>query len=394
MNEIYKLTGKELMDINNILINKTSISDSSPCYCGNNKKFSNCCKIKSNHWSANTNFNNKVVDFLKSKNWNHITKQEILFLLPEFQKYYLESLYMCSRPGCTNKPTINSHVYGKKHIEKYLLTSQCKIHNSYSNSINYFDKTNTGKPITYRIFCKKCEQLFKDIDNQDHDIINEYNCFLHFLRTQSYQYQITRFDLAFAHQFILSTKAIIEIERQKTIGKTDITIDCDWFLKNNIRYQHQTILRDKFWNILENNIEKNKIPYIYTRCFPVKKVLFASGIYNPSHDLNGVKIIFKENASFFYFVIPKNTRSICMAIASFDKEYQEMIKQVANLNDYDFKKYINHLISFCSLPLNLILQDSYNVTNQMIDKIKKKEALTLKDPNDLDSREIFARFII
>ena len=208
------------------------------------------------------------------------------------------------------------------------------------------------------------------MDNPNHDVLNEDNCFFHFLRTQSYQYQATRFELAFSHQFTLWIKGVIETERQKTIGKANTIINLDWFLVNNIRYQYQSRLRDKLWALLGDKIN---IPHIHIRCFPVEKVLFASGIYNPSHNLKGVPIIFKKDASFFYYVIPKDSQSICVTIASFDNEYKEMIEQLANLNDHDFKKYLNHLISFCSLPLNLILQDSHDVTNQMIDKIKKRK---------------------
>lgn len=395
MNEVYKLTDKELSDINNLLIKKTNIFDTSLCFCGSNKNFSDCCETESNSWSAKTDFSKELVKFLNSKDWNDITNEDIVFLLPKFQKYYLGSLDTCSRPRCTNKPTVNSHVYGRKHIEKYLLNNKCKIHNPYSRESDNFETSDTGKQITYRIFCDKCEQLFKEVDNPDHDVLEVYNGFLHLLRTQSYQYQASRFELSFSHQFTLWIKGVIETERQKATGKVGAVIDLDWFLENNIRYQYQARLRDKLWTFFEN---KTNISHIHTRCFLVEKILFASGIYNPSHDLSGAPIVFKEDASLFYYVIPKDPKSICVTIASFENEYKEMIGQLTNSNDYAFKKYLNHLLSFCSLPLNLILQDSHDVTNQMIDKIKKKKALVLKcnpkKPSDLESRKIFAKFIV
>ncbi|MFA5997555.1 MAG: hypothetical protein WC791_03655 [Candidatus Paceibacterota bacterium] len=394
MSEIYKLNDKELSDINNILISKTNISDSSHCFCGSNKEFSDCCKTEPNSWSIKTSFDKELVDFLKSKDWNKVDNQDILFLLPKFKKYYLESFDMCARPGCSNKTTVNSHVYGKKHVEKYLTNNKCKIPNINSSETEYFNVVDTGKPITYRIFCNTCEQLFENIDNPEHDILDDQNAFLHILRTQSYQYQYCRFDLAFAHQFILYIKGVLETERHKNTGRANTVINLDWFLANNIRYQHQAKLRDKLWVHFGKKVN---IPHIHSRCFSVEKVVFACGIYNPSHNLRGVPIIYKEDASFFYYLIPKDAKSIYVTIASFDDEYKEMIKQLANINEYDFKKYLNHLLSFCGLPLNLILQDTHKITDQMINKINKKKALTLKNnpkkPSDLESRKVFAKFI-
>ena len=395
MSDIYKLTKDELSRINNVLIKKTNLFDAAPCFCASQKNFLNCCKQEANFWISDI-YVRSLIEFVNSQNW-HVSKIPFLLGKNSFEDYYLKSHDSCARPCCKNKKTVNSHVYGKKHVEKYLTGNLCKTHNPYKDSVDFFADTNTGKDITYRIFCESCELLFASIDSPVHDAGEESNAFLHLLRTQAYQYQYIRWDLALAHQFILGIKGVVEIERNKSTGEIKTEFNLDWFLANNTRYQYQSQLRDSLWNIYENNQDRIKIPYLHARKIKCKNVFFSSGVINPSHDLNGSEIVFEKDSAIFYYFVPAGHGFMTATIASFDIEYQDMIKQLSSLNDYAFKKYLNHLLSMCSLPLSIVLPDTFEVTNQMILKINKKKNLIKstqpKKPSDLKSRKIFAEFL-
>ena len=396
MDEIYKLTDKELSDVNNLLIKHSKISDKDLCFCGSGVYFSDCCEDKPNFWIPD-DYVKSLIGFARSKNWK-VTDVPFLVGSGSFEDYYIESHDLCARPDCGNKTTCNSHIYGRRHIEKYLEGTVCKIHNPYSISDDYFSEVGTKKEITFKIFCEDCDNnVFSNIDNPDHDINNVKNTFLHLLRTQSYQYQFVRQDLALSHQLILGIKGVVETERNKSIGKMDTIFNLDGFLANNIRYKYQSELRDKLWDLHQTEAVLRKIPHIHTRELDVSQTLFASGIINPSHDLLKNKIIINKEASLFYYTVPSERKKVLVTIASFDDEYGDMIDQFVNATDYAFKKYFNHLFTKCSLPLSIILPDSFEVTNKMISKVEKKNLLRKKSwpkkPSDLDSRMIFARFL-
>ena len=399
MSEIYKLTSKELLEINKWLIKSAELSDNARCFCGAGTNFSDCCKNKPNFWISDS-YVKSLIGFIKSQNWNVTTDKIISFLVGRngFENYYLKSYDLCARPDCVNSTTRNSHVYGKKHIEKHLKDTNCKINNPYKTNYDYFSSVGIKKEITFRIFCENCDHdIFASIDNPNHDIRSGKNILLHLLRTQAYQYQYTRRDLALSHQFVLGIKGIIETERYKSIGQRDTVLSGDWFIANNIRYQYQSELRNKLWGLYQNKTSSLKIPQVYTREVKTKQVLFASGIVNPSHDLSKNIILFNKEASIFYYIIPNDNLGVSVTIASFDEEYKDMIDQLANVNDYVFKKYFNHLITMSSMPLSIILPDSFKVTNKILSKINEKKLLMQKTqpykPSDLDSRKIFASFL-
>jgi len=400
MDEIYKFSEKELSDINYVLVEHTKLDDTSPCFCGTRKLFSDCCKTKPNFWISNT-YVESLTKFAKSQNWNVTKDKMVSFLVGKngFEGNYLATHDVCARPDCDNKITCNSHVYGKRHIEKYLEDLKCKIHNPYVLSEDYFSKVGTKREITFRIFCSSCDSsIFSNIDDPDHDIFNDKNIFLHLLRTQSYQYQYVRQDLALSHQLFLM-KFILEEERYKSVERreTDLSRELNSFLICNRRYQIQSELRDKLWSLYKDNEESPKIPFVHSRTLNCDSVFFASGILNPSHDLKKQEIVFQKDSVLFYYVVPSGENNISVTIASFDYEYEVMVEQFASLKDYNFKTYMNHLFSMCSLPLSIILPDSFMVTNQMISKIKKKKKLIqktqLKKPSDLESRKIRATFL-
>ncbi len=182
MTDFYTLSSKELADINAILVRKTEVSKDSSCFCVSGKKFSSCCRSSPNFWLTDK-FKDTLLGFIKSKNWV-VDEESVSFIFPTFEKLYLDRLDLCARPNCGSKTTINSHVYGKKHIQGYLNGIKCRIHNPYSTSRNFFNETHTGRELTYRIFCKKCDsELFRNIDNPRQNTKNENNQFLHLLRT-------------------------------------------------------------------------------------------------------------------------------------------------------------------------------------------------------------------
>ena len=395
MSEIYKLTEAKLLGINNVLIKYANAADSTTCFCGSNKLFQNCCKNEPNYWIPDV-FVESLIKFVQSQN-RQVNRIPFLLGRDNFEDYYLQSHDSCARPNCVSRKTVNSHVYGKRHIEKYLTGNLCKIHNPYKDSVDFFTETHTGTGITYRIFCESCEKLFSHIDDPNHDIALGNNYFLHLLRTQAYQYQYCRWDLALSHQVILGIKGVIEIERNKFTGKSDTEFNLDWFLSNNIRYQFQSQLRNKLWNLYEIEPNSAKTSFFHSRKIRCKDVFFSSGIVNPSHDLRGNVINFKNESGIFYYAVPDDVSHMSVVIGSFDSEYQSMIEQLSVLNDYAFKNYLNHLFTMCSLPLSIVLSDTFKLTKQMILKIQSKKQQIQKTqtqkPSDIESRKIFVKFL-
>lgn len=140
------------------------------------------------------------------------------------------------------------------------------------------------------------------------------------------------------------------------------------------------------------------VPYLYKRVVNTKnEVFFASGIANPSHDLEKNKILFNDEASLFYFVVPESRDTLVVIIGSFDEEYRNMVNQFESLNDYVFKSYINHLCTTLSLPLSMILSASYEPTQSTLKVFNNKIQSVLKTlplkSSDLESRKIFVKFI-
>jgi hypothetical protein len=379
--------------INNQFIDKSGVVENSLCFCGSEEVFLSCCKIKVNTWISDE-YKKDFLGLAANKGYN-VNKNDIAFILKLFEKHFFNEWDSCSNPYCGSKETINSHIFGKKHTEKYLVGSKCKIRNFYNKSEGHFIVVDTGKSITYKLFCKSCEQLFGKIDEPNHSVFADNNAFLHILRTQAYQYQFARMDLAFNHQFHLALQVPLEIDRKNFNGNTQAKIDLNAFIACYRRYVYQSSLRDKLWDFYNRRVD---IPYLHKRVVRTKnEIFFASGIANPSHDLDKNKILFNNEASLFYFIVPESIDKLSVIIGSFDQEYKDMIDQFESLNDFVFKSYINHLCTSLHLSLSAVFTSSFvptkSVLKELTDKIQLAfEARPFKS-SDLESRKIFAKFI-
>lgn len=202
--------------ISSQFIKKSKVLDQSVCFCGSEKNFLSCCKVKVSAWIPNE-YKESVLGLVANRRY-HVNKDDIAFIPKQFAKRFFEKWSSCTNPYCENKVTVDSHIYGQKHIEKYLEGSKCKIRNFYDRTDSFFTECNTGKQITYKLFCESCEQLFQNIDQPDHFVFENNNVLLHLLRTQAYQYQFVRMDLALNHQFHLVLQEPLEINRNNFNG--------------------------------------------------------------------------------------------------------------------------------------------------------------------------------
>lgn len=379
--------------INNQFIDKSGVLENSLCFCGSEEAFLSCCKAKVNTWIPDE-YKKNFLGLAANKDYN-VNKNDIAFILKLFEKHFFDKWDSCTNPYCCSKKTIDSHIFGRKHTEKYLVGSKCNIRNFYNKSKGHFVEVDTGKSITYKLFCKSCEQLFNKIDKPDHFVFADNNALLHILRTQAYQYQFARMDLAFNHQFHLALQVPLEIDRKNFSGNSQAVIDLNPFIACYRRYVYQSSLRDKLWDFYNRSVD---IPYLYKRVVRTKNdIFFASGIANPSHDLEKNKILFKNEASLFYFVVPESLDKLSVIIGSFDEEYKDMINQFESLNDFVFKSYINHLCTSMHLPLSAVFSSSFVPTKSILeastDKIQLDFEVRPLKSSDLESRKIFAKFI-
>lgn len=363
---------EDVQKINNILISKLKIKDNDPCFCGSGLIFSDCCKKETRFWLSQK-FVDKIIRYAKANNFK-IDNIPMSFL-KEYEIEFLKIFNKCSNPACNNK-CIGSHIFGRSLIRKYFEDTFCQWFEINDNGIKQLIKIGISNDIKYPIFCSICDNnIFKSIDNIDHDLLDTDNQLLHLVRIISFQYQYTRTQLALSHQLVFSIVPISSARRSfKNEQTKNETINLTWFHKNFIRYKHQKELLDFLWEIL-NNKTKYKI---YSRVISSDNIIFSNGIINPQYDLSNKKMTFTKQASILYLTLPISKNEIIIISYSYNNEYDDYIKQLYLSNDYKFKKTINSFLSYLNTPYSIMLDSNFKIKTQVLGKINSKKEKIIK----------------
>ncbi len=257
----------------------------------------------------------------------------------------------CAAPGCT-KETIRSHIFGEALLKKYFNSNKCGWYIIDDEGSKKLSLAGINNEIGYHVFCKECDNnLFRPIDDVHHNINNQNNVLLHFFRVAAYQYQFSRLHLAMAQQIIYATPSITKLRIRHTgVDSKDNIISLDHFIHGYIRYVFKHDLLMKIWAIIKNGNHDSLITI--SRVVKTKDIFFAQGILNPKTDLLKQKIIFEDHAAIIYYILPHNSDHIQVNISTHNSEYCDLLKQLKDVNDYKFKKYIGNFLEKRDTPRN------------------------------------------
>jgi hypothetical protein len=275
------LTNDDLEKINKLLVKQTNISDEDLCFCGSGNTYKICCAQNPNYWLT-TDYLNKLIGFAKNKNFYISGTMPTTFLI-QLESFFGDRFDICATPGCSNK-CIYSHIFGKALLKKYFVSNTCKWYAINDHGIKELISAGIKNEIGYKTFCSTCDNdIFKLIDDTEHDASNLKNQLLHVFRVLAYQHQFNRAHLAFAHQVIFA-KPSIETAREKYTGikpeSVDISAHLKVFKEGYIRYKITHNELEKLWRFINTKQESSE--YLTAlRIVKSKDVFFAQGIENP-----------------------------------------------------------------------------------------------------------------
>ncbi len=349
-----ELTNDDLEKINNLLVKQTNIHSEELCFCGSGKNYRVCCAQKPNYWLPDE-YLSKLIGFAKNKNF-YISGAMPTTFLSQLESFFGDKFNICATPGCLNK-CIYSHIFGKALLEKYFDSDMCKWYAINDNGTKELLPAGIKKEIGYKIFCSTCDNdIFKPIDDTDHDPSNLKNQLLHIFRVLAYQHQFNRAHLAFAHQIIFA-KPSIETARKEHTGITktvDITIHLKVFKDAYTRYKFTSNELEKLWEFISEKPDSASFSVI-SRVIQSKEPLFAQGIENPQYDLSGKKIEFLEHAAIVYVVFPLDGKRVQVIFASRNHEYINLITQLKTVNEYSLKKFISPMLEKKNSPRSVFV---------------------------------------
>ncbi len=361
---------EDIEKINSIFLTKhTKIIDEDPCFCGSGLLFLDCCKKEAKFWISDK-FLNKVIGYAKANAFN-VSNIPTSFMY-EYNEEFQKKFDVCANLDCGNK-CIGSHIFGRSLVKKHFSNTKCKGFEIDNNGKKQLVEIGTNNDMKYPIFCSNCDdRIFKEIDKNDHDLLNKDNQFLHFLRSMSFQYQFLRSQLAFSHQLVFAYPAIASARSiYNNDQKKEEKIDLTWFVENFIRYKYQRKLLRSLWNIYNGSTEKNF--FVHTRAVITENILFANGIINPQLDLQNKKIIFKKHASILYVILPLSDKQLLVMTFTQDEEYIQYLEQLYKSNDYKFKKTINTYLSPLNTLYSIFLHSNYKASPQTLINGNKKK---------------------
>jgi hypothetical protein len=350
------LEPEHLTQINNLLAKQLGITSSDPCYCGSTKKYLDCCDLQPNFWMSESYFQT-LIGFAKHNNFAVKSIPSTFF--NNFNHRFLKKFNICANPNCQNG-AIGSHIFGESLVRKHFNSEKCQWFLIEDDGIKRLNQAGISNDIKYPIFCGKCDNsLFKSIDVPEHNLSDQNNIHLHLFRCMSFQYQYTRANLALAHQLAFGSVKIM-FARQSHTGnfKKNEQINIDHLIMSFVGYKYHTRMIDRLSEICIGNKTSNNLK-IYTRVLTVKNPVFAQGILNPKYDLLGDSIKFVKDAGIMYVVLPKDSNSVSITIATIDDEYGTYITQLDSLNSYELKKLVNGFISPKNTQYNLLLSMEY-----------------------------------
>jgi hypothetical protein len=352
------LTNEDLEKINKLLVNQTNISDEDLCFCGSGNIYRICCAQKPNYWFTNE-YLNKLLGFAKNKNF-YINGVMPTTFLTQLEIFFGDHFNVCATPGCLNK-CVYSHIFGKALLEKYFGSNMCKWYMINDQGIKELVPAGIKKEVGYKIFCSTCDNnIFKIIDDVNHDILNLKNQLLHIFRSLAYQYQLSRAYLAFAHQVILA-KPAIETAREKHTGvklkSVDISAHLKVFKDGYIGYKLTHGELKKIWGLINTKQAFNHC-LITSRIVKTKDIFFAQGIENPKNDLRGNKIDLLDYSAIIYAIFPTDEKHVQIIMTSNNQEYSAFLEQFKIINEYALKKFFNTVLEKKNSPRGVFVAEN------------------------------------
>jgi hypothetical protein len=336
-----KLSLDHLQKINGILVKNTGVVNESLCFCGSGAKYGICCVKKVNFWLTDE-YIKTLINFAKSRNFN-VDNIPITFL-SKIELAFQNQFNICATPGCTKK-AINSHVFGKALIEKHFNSKKCQWYAIRDNGKKELIPAGINEEIGYKIFCHDCDNnIFKQIDDVNHNIEDPINQLTHIFRAVAYQHQFNRVHLALAHQVVYVTPIVTEAKNNHTdVQVKNRDIDLTHFQESYIRYQFTYGELQKLMGILKSKEDLESIP-ILNKIVSSRDPFFAQGIEDPKRDLSNKRIVFSSPAAISYVVLAYDSEHIQVIISTLNKEYSGLLGQLNSANEYRFKKFVSTLI--------------------------------------------------
>jgi len=363
-------TKKQLKDVDILIANRVSkrceLKHDSPCFCGSTKTRGECCLIETNYWLSKK-FLNEIIGFAKHHNFNVskgiMPNKFIKNLESSFQKKF----NICAIPGC-NRPCINSHVFGKALLHDHFQNSFCNWVVIDDRGVKKWSQVGIDSEIGYKIFCAECDNsFFQDIDNLKQEINNKKNQLLHIFRSLAYQHQFNRTAMAIAHQIAIAYIPV-SFERNKFLN-TKVTheqIDITHLVECYIRYALTKIDLFKVYKILQSDRFDRIEKHLISRKIFTKKGFFAQGIENPKIDVLGNNVELKRDSAIIYNITPIDDKSLSLIVFSLYDEYNPLLNQIQDCNEYKCKKYFSNLIEKKNSPRGVLVNKNMKENEKIL----------------------------
>ena len=275
----------EVNKVIEFLARTLQVKRNSQCFCGNGKKFKNCCGFVSGERLI---FIEKGLNIATAyKDSKHgLIKSIPRGIWKEFEKVALNRL-SCVYFGCREKP-INSHlipenvlrIYFGGHCNEFSLDDQV--------SSWQFIKTGIGKAGVLPVFCVRHDNdLFKSIDRPDINFDSVEQLFLLALRAVAFSFRRTQYLLGIDSQIEIIRPFLIQ-SRGNLLNGSHVTLDISQLHEQYIRF----VVNSDFLKHALKAYEKQEWNFFsnFYRCIPYTGSIFFGGFLNPSHDLKGLKL--------------------------------------------------------------------------------------------------------
>jgi hypothetical protein len=353
-------TSKQLKKIDSLIAGKISkrclLSEDDLCFCGSTKNRAICCLQSTNYWLTKKSLD-RIIGFAKYRNFNVSKNTLPKTFLKELETDFQNKYSVCAMPNC-DKPCIKSHVFGKALVKKYFNSDYCKWSVINDNGVKKWTQAGIDSEIGYQIFCSECDDnLFRDIDDVNHDLNNTQNQLLHILRTLAYQYQFNRTQLGLAHQIAFATiPMFLERNNHLSTETKEKTIDVSHLTRCYVRYCLTESYLKEMNRILKAEEFDNGSYWLISRKIKTRDSFFAQGIENPKIDVLGNKVVLKKDCGFIYCILPSNDNEVQLIAISFCDEYKVLLKQLNSSSEYKCRRFISKLIEKKNSPRGVLVK--------------------------------------
>lgn len=377
MDEEYKTKVKKLVKI---IAKSIGIGFNDLCLCGSGKKYKKCCSIATlDQLLLLENIIKKTEAYQLSQGKIQSIPRIIWNKFEEISSKRLKCLYI----GC-DRATINCHLV-PENILRSNYGGHCKEYQQDAMGNWEFGKIGIGDAGAIHVFCKDHDNnLFQSIDTLDVDFSCKEKLFLFGLKVIAFCLRKIQYLLFINYQIKVFTPYLLS--RGKIIGSHEI---------NTIDLKNEYLLFQIVYNFFKKSIQayqKENWGYFsyFHRSIPYQNPIFFGSFFNPSHDLNGLRMNSPQKPIALACNIFTKTNNLHVILSCPDKEsqiaYEKLLKQLEKLDNNSLITVINNFLTLSTeKPL---MPETFLITPTDLQKIPMAHQLA-KDCLVSSSEKIF-----